>query len=567
MKIKFKKNYSHLYSLYGIKCTGKSFLVKFLMSYSLITVLHFSFSADAQDKTKEVDKIFSWATPETPGSSVVISLNGTVVVNRTYGLADIEHGIAITPETTFDIGSTRKQFIAAAVLLLVQDKRLSLSDDIHKFVPELPDYGHKITIDHLLTHTSGIRDWTGLLPLANGDPTALTLILRQRGLNFKPGDEWSYSNSGYVLLTEIVSRITGMPFSEFIRKRVFEPIGMNMTTYVSDMQQIIKNQALGYEKKANSWKINMYLGNDRGGGAIFSTAIDLNAWNNALSSKKLGEFVTEKLKEPAALNNGRELGYARGLFLDSYKDMKLVWHSGSAAGYNSWLGRIPSLGLSISVLCNSDAVSASAIANQLLNLYVNSSGTTPLEEGPPPMLTGEALEEIKKLAGLYYNEETGESIRLSVDRDRFRIAGGPGLAAVSKGRYRRWGATVYFMSQDKFELNFLSDDKFELKSMEGAIKRYNRALPYTHTPTELEAFTGRYKNDEIGAFFDMTVVNNVLRGRANDAPGDGFIFTPMKLDTFQLAGVTLHFIRNKAGKVVALDYSNPIVRHIKFTKD
>lgn len=103
--------------------------------------------------------------------------------------------------------------------------------------------------------------------------------------------------------------------------------------------------------------------------------------------------------------------------------------------------------------------------------------------------------------------------------------------------------------------------------MEGAIKRYYRALPYTHTPTDLEAFTGRYKNDEIGAFFDMTVVNNVLRGRANDAPGDGFIFTPVKPDTFQLAGVTLHFIRNKAGEVVALDYSNPIVRHIKFTKD
>jgi len=567
MKMQPRKIYSQINSLSGAKCSGKSFLIKLFLSSAVSGVLLFFTPASAQDKTNEVDKIFGWATSGTPGCSVVISQGGNVVVNRAYGSADLERGIPVTTETAFDIGSTRKQFIAASVLLLVQDKGISLSDDIRKYVPELPDYGHKITIDHLLTHTSGIRDWTGLMPLANGDPTALTLILRQRGLNFVPGDEWSYSNSGYVLLTEIVTRVTGIPFSEFVRKRVFEPLGMNLTAYVSDMQQSIKNRALGYEKEGNSWKVSMYLGNDRGGGAVFSTANDLNTWNNALSGKKLGEFVTGKLQEPATLNNGRKLGYARGLTLDTYRNMELVWHSGGAAGYHSWLGRIPSQGLSIAVLCNSDAVAATALANRLLALYVSSAGAPPAEDGPPPTLTGDALQEINKLAGLYFNEKIGEPIRISVDRDRFRIAGGPGLAPVSKGRYRRWGTSVSYRSQDRFELNFISENQFELISMEGAIQRYSRAVPYTHTSVELEGFTGRYRNDEIGAFFDMRSVSNVLRGRANDASGEGFELTQVSRDTFPLGGVTLRFIRDKAGKVVALDYSNPLIRNIKFTKD
>ena len=133
-------------------------------------------------KVSEIDKIFSWATPQSPGCAIAVSLRGELVVNRAYGSADLERHVPITPDTIFDSGSLTKQFIAAAVLLLVEDGKLSLSDDIRNYVPELPDYGHTITIDHLLTHTSGIRDWTGILPLTGGNEDALTLILRQRGL-------------------------------------------------------------------------------------------------------------------------------------------------------------------------------------------------------------------------------------------------------------------------------------------------------------------------------------------------------------------------------------------------
>src|SRR5262245_59304783 len=254
----------------------------------MVTALLIATPAFAQDKTAEIDKIFSWTKPNEPGCACAVSQNGKIVVNKAYGSADLERDTPLSPGSVFDAGSLRKQFVAAAVLLLVEEGKLSLSDDVRKYISELPDYGQKITIDHLLTHTSGIRDWTGLLPLAGGNTDVLTLILRQRGLNFAPGEEWFYSNSGYVLATEIVARASGMSFSEFARKRLFESLGMKTTRYVDNLKDVIKNRALAYAKSGNSWRWDMKLDNDRGGGALFTTAADLIVWNEALTSARLG---------------------------------------------------------------------------------------------------------------------------------------------------------------------------------------------------------------------------------------------------------------------------------------
>ncbi len=170
-----------------IKNTSKNSYFFLLVSFVVTALLGGTPAYAQEDKAGEIDKIFSWK-PDVPGCAVAVSQNGKLIVNRAYGSADLERDVSLNPGSIFDAGSLRKQFVAAAVLLLVEEKRLSLSDDVHKYVPELPDYGHKITLDHLLTHTSGLRDWTGLLPLANGNPDALTLILRQRGLNFAPGE-------------------------------------------------------------------------------------------------------------------------------------------------------------------------------------------------------------------------------------------------------------------------------------------------------------------------------------------------------------------------------------------
>ena len=167
----------------------KAFLQRLV--WFVVTALLVGTLAYAQDKTREVDEIFGWATPNSPGCVVGVSQHGQVLVNRAYGMADLERGVALTPKTVFDVGSVTKQFVAASILLLVDEGRMSLSDDVRKYVPELPDYGHKVTIDHLLTHTSGIRDWVWLSQVTGGKEDVLTLILRQRGLNFAPGEEWS----------------------------------------------------------------------------------------------------------------------------------------------------------------------------------------------------------------------------------------------------------------------------------------------------------------------------------------------------------------------------------------
>jgi CubicO group peptidase (beta-lactamase class C family) len=530
----------------------------FRLASFVVTALLLGMPVYAQDKTSEIDKIFSWATPATPGCVVAVSQHGKLVVNRAYGLADLERDVPISPSTIFDAGSLRKQFVAAAVLLLVEEGRLSLSDDVRKHFPELPDYGHKITLDHLLTHTSGLRDWTGILPLAGGNADVLTLILRQRGLNFAPGEEWSYSNSGYVLATKIVARTSGMSFAEFTRKRLLEPLGMKTTRYVDDLKDIVKNRALAYEKAGTSWKLDMLLDNDRGGGgALLSTASDLLIWNEALTSGRLGAFVTEKLQEQARLNNGRKLSYARGLIVEPHRSGRVVWHSGGAAGYHSWLGRLPAQGLSIAVLCNSDAMAASALARRVADQFLPAA----VAEG-----AGVTGLDLNSKAGLFFSEHTGEPLRLIVNNGRLGIVGGTPLVPVTTDRFRNPRGDLFFRSQDEFELHFLSQDQFELKSMEGQTTRYRRAQPYAPTPADLQAFAGRYESDEIGSVFQMVPGKDGLVMRFELSPDKALEFRPVDRDAFQVGRVTVRFHRDPTGKVVAFDYSNPVVRNIRFTR-
>ncbi|HKO96797.1 MAG TPA: serine hydrolase domain-containing protein [Pyrinomonadaceae bacterium] len=550
-------------------------LVVRVLAVALIVLINtYSYAQNtspSQDKTAEVDKIFSSATATTPGCTVAVSQQGKLIVNKAYGVADLERDVALNPNSIFDLGSVRKQFVAAAVLLLVEDGKLALTDDIRKHFPELPDYGHKITVDHLLTHTSGIRDWTGLRGLMGGNvDDVVKLTVRQRGLNFAPGEEWSYSNSGYVLLTDLVARASGMSFPEFTRKRMFEPLGMKTTMAPSDLRDVIKNRALGYEKEGNSWRVGMYVGNERGsqGGAVLSTATDLLIWNDALTNGRLGKFVTDKLQEPASLNNGRKLRYARGLMINPFPGGTLVSHSGSASGYSAWLGRIPSENLSIAVLCNSDVASASALAQKVGDLFAPDSRTAETAASRPAAAEGAGAStvDLNSRAGLFVNQRTGELLRLIVNNGRLGVEGGGPLAPVTADRFRNPRGNLFFMSQDEFEVNFVSKDEFELKSMEGQTTRYTRVQPYAPTAADLQAFAGRYASDEIGSAFKIVPGNDGLVVHLEGSSGKGSEIRPVHRDTFQVARVILRFVRDKDGKVVGMDYSNPVVRNIRFIR-
>ena len=527
----------------------------------LITALIFATAASAQDKSAEIDKIFGWAKPAEPGCAVAVSQNGKLVFNKAYGSADLERDVPITADTVFDAGSVRKQFVAAAILLLAEEGKIALSDDVRKYIPQLPDYGHKITIDHLLTHTSGIRDWQVLLNFAGGDPDAMTMILRQKDINFVPGDEWAYSNSNYVLLPEIVSRVSGMPFSEFARKRLFEPLGMKSTSHPEDPLYLIKNRAIAYSKEKDRWKVDMYLGNERGGaGGLFTTAVDLAIWNDALMNNRLGSFVSRKIQEPAVLNNGRKLSYARAQQLEPFRGGgQMISHSGGAAGYSAVSGRLPTHALSFALTCNSDGSARSMYVSRMLSLFLPPGS---INETPPANVVDPG--DLSSKAGLYFDEKTGRPLRMAVNNKMLVIGGGGPLVALAADRFRNARPTPFFMSEAEFELQFLTADRIEIKTKDGIVTHYRRAQRWTPAPEDLKALSGRYYSDDLLATFDATPSKEGLAVRANQART--LEFKPAEHDTFLFAASMIRFRRDKAGKVIGLEYTNPLLREVKFAR-
>src|SRR5215471_5808745 len=301
--------------------------------------------AQAQDKKgAAVDEIFAdLAKPGSPGCALAVARNGKILYEKGYGLANIEQNVGITRETVFDIGSTSKQFTAASILLLEKQGKLSVNDDIRKYVPEIPDYGHKITILHLLNHTSGLRDYLTLFELAGintdsvtTDEDALAIIGNQKALNFEPGSDWLYSNSGFFLLSVIVKRASGETLAEFAAENIFTPLEMKSTMYRPDHTLIVPNRALAYEprEKESGYSIDVSYFEQTGDGAVHTSVEDLLKWDENFYSGKVGgkEFLAE-LQEPGKLNSGKTLDYAKGLFRGSYRGLPFVDHGGSWGGY------------------------------------------------------------------------------------------------------------------------------------------------------------------------------------------------------------------------------------------
>ena len=517
--------------------------------------------ASAQDITSRIDSIFGFSSADAPGCVVGVAQRGALIASRAYGLADVQGRVPLTTGTQFDIGSVQKQFVAAAVLLLVEDGRLSLSDDIRRFFSELPEYGHTITVDHLLTHTGGVRDWTGLLPLAPEGSDVLELILRQSALNFTPGEEWSYSNSGYVLLKEIVARVSGMSFAEFARRRIFETLGMTSSAYVSDILQGTGPRALAYQQDGSGWKPYMRLGNERGGGAVISTAGDLLIWNDALTNGRLGKTVTAKLQEGARLNNGRLLSYARGLTINVIPGGPLISHSGGAAGYGTWLGRFTDHGLSIATLCNFEPVAVGQLTGRVADLFL-----PPVTEPEPTGPVAAPGVAVAGRAGLFFEEGTGLPLRLLVNSGRLAIANGPPLVPLSAERFQPPRASPFFRSEDQVELVFRSNDELELVSMEGTVTRYRRAQPWTPSAADLKAMDGRYASEDLGTVFEILPGTRGVVMRSESAPEKAVELEPVAPDIWMRSLMIVRFYRDAGGRVTGFDYGNPVVRRLEFAR-
>src|SRR5215204_2377609 len=336
--------------------------------------------AAAQDSlTARVDSVFAaFERPGAPGCALGVYRDGRMLHSRGFGLANIADATPITPKTIFDIGSTSKQFTAASVILLAQQGKLSLDDDVRRFIPELPRYQKPITIRHLLHHTSGVRDYIGLLTLGGADVAgrttakqALDAIVRQKALNFEPGTEHLYSNSGYFLLSQIVERASGKSMRVFAEENIFRPLGMTVTHYRDDHSLPLPGAATAYAPSAAGWAVDMSKWEQTGDGAVYTTVEDLLRWDNNFYAPKVGgPRLLEELQRTGTLADGRALTYAAGLTVDRFRGLRTVSHGGSWAGFRAELLRFPDEKLSVSALCNVANSAPSALARSVASIYL-----------------------------------------------------------------------------------------------------------------------------------------------------------------------------------------------------
>ena len=374
----------------------------------------------ADETTDKVDKLFAqWDKTTSPGAALAVVRDGKIIYKRGYGMAKLEDGIVMTPAKLFDIGSCSKQFTATCVVMLVRDGKVSLDDNVRKYIPELPDYGTPITVRHLLHHTSGLRDYNALLELAGfrGDsdcPTvdeALEVICRQKKLNYPPGEEYSYTNTGYFLLSQIVERVSGKSLNAFAQERIFKPLGMTKTLFQDDHTQIIKDRATGYSAgEGGTFRIYLSNWDETGDGNVYTTVRDLAKWDQAFYSGALGKDLMDMLQTTDVLNSGKKIDYAWGLVVTEYRGLRVVEHGGAWVGFRAALVRFPDQKFSVIILSNLDSFDPSGLAFKVADICLAGQFKGPekprLKRPAPKFPAADpSAAELAAYSGTYVSEE------------------------------------------------------------------------------------------------------------------------------------------------------------------
>jgi CubicO group peptidase (beta-lactamase class C family) len=485
-------------------------------------------------------------------------------------MADLEHNAPLTTQSPIEIGSVSKQFTAACILLLEQQGKLSLDDDIRKFIPEMPYYCTKITLRSMIHHLSGLKDWEAIITLA-GEPVGtrvynnddvLDILCRQRSLNNKPGDEYLYSNSNYNLLAIVVKRASGMDLAEYSRKYIFEPAGMTHTRWRTDFREVVPGRAIAYGyTNDNQYVTDMPLEDAYGNGGLLTTAEDLTAWNNYYWAGKLsGRALLAKQLEPGRLNSGDTTTFAAGFERDSYKGWVKIGMGGRTEGYGCGLIYLPELHLSIASITNTSRNMGNQI-DEVMDLLVGEKPGSASKAGPAAKQAGVSVPPaiLNGYAGWYKNSRTGDALQLYLK---------DGKLAVSNAGFR---------AAPEGPLTGINERTFTMQYWGKILIQPNHRLLFIHpvrdtvvytgvdaASSDLQKYAGDYYSDEAGVKFSIRVKGKNLVLKEN--PQDTTALTATYKDGFYYWRGSLYFERDKSKKITSFKLSLPRARNLTFKK-
>jgi CubicO group peptidase (beta-lactamase class C family) len=538
---------------------------------ALLLLLIAPLGASAQSPTTDttraraIDRLFAgWITQQTPGCAVGVSRNQQTVYEQAYGLANLETGTPITTGTIFEAASIAKQFTAMSVLLLAREGKLSLDDDVHRYIPELPNYGSRITIRNLLTHTSGLRDFFEMLILARGrfeenrisEADMLDIVTLQTKLNFRPGDEFLYSNTGYALLEVIVKRVADKSLRDFAAERIFGPLGMSSTQFKDDYTSIVRGRAQGYSYRDSAWHSSTPNYDVYGPTNLFSNVDDLLTWSANLDNPKVGDTtIVRQMSTSAVLNNGESANYGFGLSLGNDRGTPVIEHEGGDPGFHSYIGKYPQYGLSVVVLCNIPS-NPVALGHQIAAVFLDSVLPKAPAKFPTPPSIALPPDALAKYVGVYFRPQTLEVVEMTVRNGELYSARQRGIKLVPIGDNK-------FAAADRaLQITFDSLGYVAVFPERKPI-RFERQRALNLTPASLAQYAGDYCSEELASRYRVTAADSTLL--LTTGTSRPLVARPVFPDAFVIGQLTVQFIRDSHG-VSGFEISHPRARRLAFTK-
>ena len=529
---------------------------------------------------EKVDRLFvAWDKPDSPGCALAVIKDGKVIHKRGYGSANLEYDIPITPSTVFHVASVSKQFTAFAVTLLANQGKLSLDDDIRKYLPEVADFGKTITIRHLIHHTSGLRDQWELLAMAGWrlddvitKEHILKMVRHQKELNFEPGREHLYCNTGYTLLAVIVERITGTSFREFTEANIFKPLEMTTTHFHDDHQMIVKNRAYSYSAQGRGgFRLSALNYANVGATSLFTTVEDLAKWQNNFDGGRVGGApVIEQMLQQGVLNSGEKIPYAFGLVVGKYKGLNVVEHSGGDAGYRSHVMRFPDQKLAVVILSNLGTFNPTGMARQVADLYLADQ----LKPEPPKAKPAERP--VVSVNPAVYDAYVGKYelqgpawTIVNIMKEDGKLMAQP--AGQPKAELFPESETRFFLRLQEAEVNFSRNEQGKVEQFtlqqRGQTIVAKRVEPFTPDAAALAEYTGSYYSDELGTQYNIVVREGNLI--AQHQRNEDVRLTPISLDQFSGSAwffSRISFTRDKDRRVTGLRVSGGRVRNLCFDR-